>query len=240
MFTIRICDIYIGIENIYEKTEQFCRDYIVPDQNPELTITSTAEDIEKELALYPEHSPQYHELIVLFRKLTDALLPLGIFFLHSAVVELDGLGYVFTGKSGAGKSTHAGLWEKYIPGATIINGDKPFIKKEADGFFAYGNPWAGKEGKSSNKRAKISALCFIKKGEDNIISELNSAFVISKIFDQIAYPKTKENTEILLNLLDSFISTLPFYELECDISEDAVKAAYEKMVKEASSHAGTL
>ncbi len=233
MFTIRICDMFIGIENLYERTEAFCRDFIVTDATPDLTITSTSEDIEKELALYPEHSPQYHELIVLFRKLTEELLSYGIFFLHSAVVELDDKGFVFTGKSGAGKSTHAGLWEKFVPGSTIINGDKPFIKKEADGFFAYGNPWAGKEGKSADRRAKISAVCFIKQGEENIISELNSAFIISKIFDQIAYPKTKENTEMLLSLLDSFISTLPFYELECDISEDAVKVAYEKMVKEA-------
>lgn len=234
MFLIKICNMVIGIENIYEKTEKFCRDYIVTDATPELTVTSTPEDIKKELAQYPEHSPQYHELIVLFRKLTEALLPYGIFFLHSAVVELDGKGYIFTGKSGAGKSTHAGLWEQYVPGATIINGDKPFIKKEADGFFAYGNPWAGKEGKNADKRAKISAVCFIKQGTENIISELNSAFIISKIFDQVSYPKTRENTEILLNLLDSFLSAIPFYELECDISKEAVMVAYEKMTKEAT------
>ena len=233
MFSIKICDMFIGIDCIYKETENFCRDYIVTDQSPDLTVTSTPEDIENEIALYPEYPPQYHELIVIFRKLTEALLPYGIFFLHSAIVEKDGKGYIFTGKSGAGKSTHAGLWEKYIPGATIINGDKPFIKKEDDRFFAYGNPWAGKEGKHADKKAKISAVCFIKQGTENIISELNSAFIISKIFDQVSYPKTRENTDLLLKLLDSFISTLPFYELECDISEDAVKVAHEKMVKEA-------
>lgn len=234
MFTIKICDIPIGIENLYEKTEEFCRDYIVTDQTPDITVTSTPEDIEKEMAQYPQYPEDYHELIVLFRKLTEVLLPLGIFFLHSAVVEFDKKGYIFTGKSGAGKSTHAGLWEEFIPGATIINGDKPFIKKEADGFYAYGNPWAGKEGKGANKRTKVSAVCFIKQGKENIISELNSAFIISKIFDQIAYPKTKENTETLLGLLDSFLSSIPFYELECDVSREAVMVAYEKMTKGAA------
>ena len=234
MFLIKICDMVIGIENLYEKTEEFCRDYIVTDQTPDITVTSTPEDIEKEMAQYPQYPEDYHELIVLFRKLTEVLLPLGIFFLHSAVVEFDKKGYIFTGKSGAGKSTHAGLWEEFIPGATIINGDKPFIKKEADGFYAYGNPWVGKEGKGANKRTKIAAVCFIKQGKENIISELNSAFIISKIFDQIAYPKTKENTETLLGLLDSFLSSIPFYELECDVSREAVMVAYENMTKGAA------
>lgn len=35
----------------------------------------------------------------------------GGFYLHSSAVELDGRAYLFSGKSGVGKSTHTRLWQ---------------------------------------------------------------------------------------------------------------------------------
>ena len=36
----------------------------------------------------------------------------GGFYLHSSAVELDGRAYLFSGKSGVGKSTHTRLWQQ--------------------------------------------------------------------------------------------------------------------------------
>ena len=144
-------------------------------------------------------------------------------------MKFEGDGYVFAGKSGVGKSTHAALWEKVMPGAEVINGDKPLIKFEADGLYAYGTPWCGKEMMQKNDKAKISGVCFIEQAKENTISKLNPVQVIGRIFDQTVYMKEPELNQKMMDLINRFISEIPFYLLKCDISEEAVRLSYNTM-----------
>ena len=57
----------------------------------------------------------------------------GTVLFHSAVVSLDGRGYMFLGKSGTGKSTHARLWLQNIPGTELMNDDNPAVRVKPDG-----------------------------------------------------------------------------------------------------------
>lgn len=45
--------------------------------------------------------------------------------IHASAVVSDGKAYLFLGKSGTGKSTHARLWLKNIPGSHLLNDDNP-------------------------------------------------------------------------------------------------------------------
>ena len=47
--------------------------------------------------------------------------------LHSSCVEKDGFAYLFSARSGTGKSTHSHLWLKNLEGTRIINDDKPAL-----------------------------------------------------------------------------------------------------------------
>jgi len=65
--------------------------------------------------------------------------------MHASVVEKDGLGYAFLGKSGTGKSTHSRLWLNNIYGTCLLNDDNPVIRVHSGGeVFIYGTPWSGK------------------------------------------------------------------------------------------------
>jgi hypothetical protein len=79
--------------------------------------------------------------------------------LHASVVEKDGQGYAFLGKSGTGKSTHSALWIKYIEGVSLLNDDNPAIRIEADGSVnIYGTPWSGKTPCYQNRKAALASL----------------------------------------------------------------------------------
>lgn len=64
--------------------------------------------------------------------------------IHASAVAHRGKAYLFLGKSGTGKSTHARLWLQHIPGTELINDDNPAIRIKKEGTYVYGTPWSGK------------------------------------------------------------------------------------------------
>ena len=75
--------------------------------------------------------------------------------LHAAILQYEGRAYAFLGRSGTGKSTHTGLWLKYLDGSKIVNGDKPILSIGEKDVIAYGTPWMGKEGRGENTQAPL-------------------------------------------------------------------------------------
>lgn len=76
--------------------------------------------------------------------LSQALLPHGALSVHAAAVVLGGVAYLFMGKSGTGKSTHARLWMKRYPDCMLLNDDNPVLRLQDGRVWAYGTPWSGK------------------------------------------------------------------------------------------------
>lgn len=231
MFFCEICTLKIQINNRFEKIRRLSEDYIIPQvTTPDLVLEATPEETASEMRLYPDFPEDYHEAVVLFRKLSSSALSFGAFFLHSAAVSLDGAAYLFTGKSGVGKSTHARLWGEVYPRSFIINGDKPLIRRSDKGFYVYGTPWCGKEMEQKNTSAPIKGVCFIEQAQKNSIIRLSPSQVIGKIFNQTVYQKEPLKNEQLLKLLDGFIADIPFFLLKCDVSHEAVRLSHDTMI----------
>lgn len=230
MFYCEICGLKIRINNRFQMIQNLSRDYIIPPcPAPDITLGVSNQEIDAERAKYPQFDDGYHEAIVLFRKLSEKCLSFDIFFLHCAAVSLDGKAYLFTGKSGIGKSTHARLWTRVYPRSFIINGDKPLIRLKDGRFYVFGTPWCGKEMQQKNTSAPIKAVCFLEQSDDICVRRMAPLEVIGKIFDQTAYQKDTKRNAQLMALLDKFITDIPFYLLKCDISEKAVLTAHDAM-----------
>lgn len=75
---------------------------------------------------------------------SQAVLGHGAVSLHAAAVCHAGRAYLFMGRSGTGKSTHASLWLKHIAGAELLNDDNPTVRIVGGEAVAYGTPWSGK------------------------------------------------------------------------------------------------
>lgn len=226
-----IAGLRIKIEHQYDFTAKFCKDYLSNDQtsDADIAVSVTAEDFAIEKAFSSGFSDGYIENICLYRNICTQIPVLNRILLHSAVLEYDGKGYAFLGRSGTGKSTHARLWKKYLRTPKMINGDKPILQFTGDEFLAHGTPWRGKESWGIRANAPLCGLCFLEQAKENSIRKLSPAEVSTRLLGQILLPKTEENVAATLELADKLIKTVPAYLLKCDVSKEAVRCSFEAL-----------
>lgn len=226
-----IAGLRISIQNRYDYTARFCRGWLSPDQTSpaDLSVSATEEALAEERRLSPGYSDGYIENICLYRELCLRLPVRNRFLMHAAVLSYGEDGFAFLGRSGTGKTTHTGLWLQYLPGTEIINGDKPIIRREENAFYACGTPWMGKEGRGKNAEVPLKALCFLEQKTQNSLRRLTPKETSARLFPQLLLPADEENAAATLELADGLISSVPAYLLGCNISENAVRTAFEGM-----------
>lgn len=91
---------------------------------------------------------------------------------HASVVEQMGAAYLFLGKSGTGKSTHARLWLEHIEGSRLLNDDNPVVRLRKGEAWVYGSPWSGKTPCYQNERASLKAIVRLEQAPVNQITRL--------------------------------------------------------------------
>lgn len=229
MICCKLADFSFLVKNKYPYSEAFLSEYKTSDA-PDCTIEVSDKEITEAYMAEPDFDKGCHESLCIYRKMLDFLAFHNVFLMHSSLLSLNGDGFVFTAKSGTGKTTHSLLWKKYF-GAEIINGDKPLYKYEDGVFYGYGTPYSGKEGFNVNCRVKIKAVTFLHQATKNSIRRLNALEVIGKIFEQVHMPDGREEKERVLALLDRFITDIPFYSFGCDISKDAACLSRDTMTE---------
>lgn len=161
-----------------------------------------------------------------------ALIDFNGFFLHSSCVVYNGRAYLFSGDSGAGKSTHARLWLSTLGGdARIINDDKPALRCLDGIWYAYGTPWCGKDGINANERAPIAGVCFMKQSDHNQIRKLSSSEALKLLLRQTIYKFTDlRQLDALTRNLDDFLAKIPVFELENLPVPDAARLCYKTLM----------
>ncbi len=227
-----IADLRIFIDNKYDFTTKFCQAYLSADQiSPvQLTARATEDAIEQERQASPQgFSDGYLENICIYRDLCLQLPTLNRFLMHAAILEYEGEGFAFLGRSGAGKSTHTSLWLKHLDGSRIVNGDKPILSFDGETFTAYGTPWMGKERRGCNASVPLKGLCFIEQATENSIRKLSLSETTMRLFTQLLLPSDEANAAKTLEIADELVRRIPAYVLSCDISEEAVKTSYEAL-----------
>lgn len=149
--------------------------------------------------------------------------------LHASAVEYQNKAYLFSARSGTGKSTHTHLWLKYLKGARIINDDKPALRLVNGTFFAFGTPWSGKTDESVNTGVPFGGIALLSRGE-NKIERCAPLTALSSILDQTVRPIEKPLMTQMLSTLDRLLREVPVYRFSCDVSEEAVRTAVQGMV----------
>lgn len=89
---------------------------------------------------------------------SQAILPHGAISLHAAAVAVGGRAYLFMGRSGTGKSTHARLWMAADEQCELLNDDNPTVRLEGGDVVAYGTPWSGKTPCYKNKSYRVGGI----------------------------------------------------------------------------------
>ena len=144
---------------------------------------------------------------------------------------MDGRGYAFSARRGVGKSTHTNLWMKHFKDkAFIINDDKPALRKIDDTWYVYGTPWSGKTDQNINAKVKLGGIVFLERAENNWIEEISVKEAIPKFLHQtIRKFKAEEKMDMVLNNMGTILLENPIYKMGCNVSNEAVIMAYEKI-----------
>jgi hypothetical protein len=91
----------------------------------------------------------------------------GGFLLHSASAIRNGKAFLFSGVSGAGKTTISRLAP---PDATLLTDEISYVRRQADSYVAFGTPFTGELAKlGENTSAPIAAAYLLAKGPENRI-----------------------------------------------------------------------
>lgn len=168
--TYKIAEKIIEINSIHEEVHDYCRDYL-SDGEPDFTVTTTEKDIEYERQKSAKNdiaegqpvmswSDSYLEEFAVYRKSAEKLPEYDTFLFHCSAVAVDSVGYLFTAKSGTGKSTHTRLWLELLGSrAVMVNDDKPLICVSNDEITVFGTPYNGKHRLGSNIAVPLKAIC---------------------------------------------------------------------------------
>ncbi len=239
-FRVRIADIVIDVHAVYESTAWFCRDYAT-DASPDFSVEVTREDIEAESIRSDREreyeglpkarfSDNYLETLALYRKISSSLVSYGVALFHGSALMMDGVAYVFTAKSGTGKSTHSAIWRRVFGDRVVmINDDKPLLRITDSGVTVYGTPWNGKHGLGSNVSAPVAAICSIHRSQTNVIAPVKPAQALPTVLGQIYRPNEADKLRVTLQLAERLTRTVPFYSLGCNMDDDAALVAYGAM-----------
>ncbi len=229
MFTIRMAELNIELDNRYGYVEQLCRDYIRPVA-ADFRVRVSEEEVRDYLCASgrPMTMPEA-ESHLLYRRICEKLPAYDALLLHAAVVEMDGRGYAFCAPRGTGKTTHTTLWQTHFSGrATVINGDKPIVRLAPDGrLWAYGTPWCGKEGKNENRRVPLSAICFLSQAPENRMIPADIADTVSGLLAATLLPPEPTLQERMAFLVGIITRKTPAYTLACRPDTAAAELAYE-------------
>ncbi len=237
-FYVRLADKVVAVSANYETTKVFCKDYIL-NQEPsdiDIEIDIAMKDIADERVLAKDtecalFSDQYLEMLVLHRFVSQQLTKFGTVLFHGSAIAVDDEVYLFTAPSGTGKSTHTRLWrERFGERASMVNDDKPFLHLNADGSITvFGTPWNGKHRLGTNVAKPLKAICILAQAPENKIRRLSPKEALQPIYLQTFWMNSdpemvKDTLEVLAGIMQ-----YPIWELECNISQEAVTLSYEAM-----------
>ena len=236
-FTIAIAGVSVGITAVHESTRDYCQDYLTQNA-PDFSVEITQADIDRERQLSADedilegHAVRNHtdavlETTAVYRKIVNRLIDYDILLFHGSTVAVDGVAYLFTAKSGTGKSTHTKRWRRLFGDrAVMINDDKPLLKISKDGVLVCGTPWDGKHKLNTNCMVPLKAICVLERGEENHIRQISPSAALPLLMQQSHRPA---NVLKYMDLLDGLTKHVKFYNLHCNMEDEAAKIAYEGM-----------
>lgn len=243
-FTLRLAGQYFTICPVCDYIREYCRDYIVADDTEDamrFRIATTQSDIDfereksarediKEGIPIRHFSDAYLETLAVYRKIADRLLSCDTLLFHGSVIAVDGEGYLFTAKSGTGKSTHTRLWREYFgERAVMVNDDKPLLRITDSGVTAYGTPWDGKHRLSTNTVVPLKGICILTRNAKNHIEPVEPHAVYPLIVQQTNRSLSVDGMKQTLSLIDHMLNVVPVYQLGCNMNIEAARVAYEGM-----------
>ncbi len=166
------------------------------------------------------------ELLIMHRLTQEKAIEL-----HACgIVTGDGIGNLFVGHSGAGKSTTTRLWTAR-EGVEVLSDDRIIVRAiEADskalcGIRMYGTPWHGEAMYASPRSSPVRRIFILEHGQGNTLTLLSTNRAVAELFARGFVPfHCHEYVESALDFLQQLVGTIPCYRYVFEPTEAAVEA----------------
>jgi hypothetical protein len=137
----------------------------------------------------------------------------GGFLVHSSSAIRNGRAFLFSGVSGAGKTTMVRLAP---PDATLLTDEVSYVTRQDDQYFASGTPFYGELARpGANQRAPIHAVYLLAKGTENRIDPiLEPAEAVRGLLGNILFfARDPELVKLVFDTAFDFVSRVPVHVL---------------------------
>ena len=240
VFKMEIAGHTAEVSSLFESTpHQFSR--YLTDRQPEFFITVTAEDLIFEQRELDEEAREegfrrrkftdpFLERAAIQRKFAEFLFRHNTLLLHGSTISVDGKAYLFTARSGTGKSTHTRLWQDLFGSrAIMVNDDKPFLRITDSTVFAHGSPWSGKHGLDNNICVPLAGICLLERGPENIIRTASPAEMLPMLRHESYAPLDPKESEAHHTLVETLAQKIPLWHMFCNREPEAAIIAHQAM-----------
>ncbi len=120
----------------------------------------------------------------------------GDIMIHASGVEYNEKGYIFSGISGKGKTTMAGIWNR--AGGRIIHDDRLIIRKSGNNYFMFNTPVYAND---SPSLSPVTGIFLIDHGPENTLVPVSGARAISLVLANCI--QHNWNRDIVVRLIES-------------------------------------
>ncbi len=137
----------------------------------------------------------------------------GVMLHASGIRTARGEGLLFSGVSGAGKSTTARLWAQSA-GTCLLSDERVALRQQEGGFTIHGTPWNSQGGASTPGSAPLRALFLIQHAPTNQARRLEPAEALARLMPQVFLPYgDPQGLAFTLGLLDELVRGAACFEL---------------------------
>ena len=184
------------------------------EESPDHTSIFLRPDVLNDLV----YDTMFTSLFSLERRMIDR----SALILHSSYIRYQDRAILFSAPSGTGKSTQAGLWERYR-GVRQINGDRSLLRQIDGVWHACGWPVCGSSEICHNEDTPIRAIVMLSQSDGNEIRRLSPMHAFSQLYSQITVNRWSRSFQTrAMDLIEELIRDVPVYHLACTISREAV------------------
>jgi hypothetical protein len=144
---------------------------------------------------------------------TVMLAPRGGFLLHAASAVKNGVAFVFSGVSGAGKTTISSLAPADVH---LLTDEVSYIVPSESGFLAYGTPFCGELARNGeNTFAPLKCVYLLAHGPANVISEISAPEAVRLLMRNVLFFAQDEAlVRLVFQAVNHLVDTVPVRRLQ--------------------------
>ncbi len=217
---------------LYERENIFCFDFVAPvfGQSPYKRLLidkrfshATLQVRDAALRRVPETAPLDYpldELLIMHRLTQERAIEL-----HGAGIVSDGIGRLFVGHSGAGKSTTTRLWIEHER-VDVLSDDRIIVRRapsKSQPMRMYGTPWHGEAHFASPNSVPLAAIFVVEHGQNNILTRLSESHAVAELFARSFVPFHHHRyVESALSFLNELVRSVPVYRYAFEPDQRAI------------------